>query len=374
QNTASGDATVTLTFPTPSNLKFVVQDAKSSAEITDYRWIIEEDRTVSIDPSIESKPRCTGSSPPLAPPDCSDTPVRNLAVNFHASHMPVVASGCTGPLACETGQMMIDPATGAHVQAVCDVGNGTCRPDVAGAGKTSVNPSQVALDPTKRYYISVLPGDAANDTEVDSAHSMGGASITGAQVAAGPASTVHISVRALPLPPAQISVFVFQDDYPLNGESDTGGGVDVLAPNEPGLGGFNIVLLDQTGQFGDPAGQLTYDEFGQPVSNALAGTIDPATHLNACPISKTSTDGTVGMIVTCPKFEANLDGSSTTVLSPLAGHAVIANMYQGLYEVHTTPGADRIARGEEWVQTNTLDGTKDIEAFIKADEPSYFQE
>src|SRR6185503_5339593 len=31
QNTASGDATVTLTFPTPSNLKFVVQDAKSGA-------------------------------------------------------------------------------------------------------------------------------------------------------------------------------------------------------------------------------------------------------------------------------------------------------------------------------------------------------
>ena len=49
-------------------------------------------------------------------------------------------------------------------------------------------------------------------------------------------------------------------------------------------------------------------------------------------------------------------------------------MYPGLYEVHTTPGADRTARGEEWLQTNTLDGTKDIEAFIKPDEPSYFQE
>ena len=49
-------------------------------------------------------------------------------------------------------------------------------------------------------------------------------------------------------------------------------------------------------------------------------------------------------------------------------------MYPGLYEVHTTPGADRTARGEEWLQTNTLDGTKEIEAFIKPDEPSYFQE
>ena len=40
----------------------------------------------------------------------------------------------------------------------------------------------------------------------------------------------------------------------------------------------------------------------------------------------------------------------------------------------THPGADRIARGEEWLQTNTLDGTKDIEAFLKPDEPGYFQE
>ena len=37
-------------------------------------------------------------------------------------------------------------------------------------------------------------------------------------------------------------------------------------------------------------------------------------------------------------------------------------------------GADRIARGEEWLQTNTLDGGKPHEAFIKPNEPGYFQE
>ena len=30
-----------------------------------------------------------------------------------------------------------------------------------------------------------------------------------------------------------------------------------------------------------------------------------------------------------------------------------------------TPGADRIARGEEWLQTNTLDGGPAHEAFVK---------
>ena len=61
-------------------------------------------------------------------------------------------------------------------------------------------------------------------------------------------------------------------------------------------------------------------------------------------------------------------------LSPLAGQAVVANMPPGRYGIIATPAADRIARGEEWLQTNTLDGGKDHEAFLKAGEPAYFQE
>jgi Bacterial cadherin-like domain len=342
----SASTTATVTFKGGNGIVFNIKDAKNpEVAVTDYRWIIEEDRTTYIDPNIETS--------------SSTTPPQNLAVNFHTSHLPVIAQGCTGEISCESGQTLLGSPT------VCDVGNGGCRPpDASGnAYKDIVTPDQIALDPTKRYYISILPGDAA-----DGGHGMGGA-----QIAAGQTS-VDVTVQPLPYPTAKISVFVFEDDFPLNGENDTGGGVDVLAPNEPGLEGFNIVLLDQTGQFGDPAGQLTYDEFGQPVSNSLAGTIDPITGLNACPISKSSTDGLVGVIVTCPKYEDGVDAQGNKVLSPLAGHAVIANMYPGLYEVHTTPGADRAARGEEWLQTNTLDGTKDIEAFIKADEPSYFQE
>jgi len=340
QNTA-GSTTASVTFNVGNGIVFSVRDAKDpTVAITDYRWIIEEDRTVAIDPNVETS--------------SSTTPPMNLGVNFHVSHLPFVAQGCTGPLSCESGQTLLQQPT------ICDLGNGGCRAPGAGENpyKNVTTPDQVTLDPTKRYYISILPGDAA-----DPGHAMGGGSIAVGQAA------VNLSVQGLPIPTAKMSVFVFEDDFPLNGEQDTGGGVDVLAPNEPGLEGFNIVLLDQTGQFGDAAGQLTYDEFGEPVSNALAGTIDPVTGKDACPISKKSKDGLVGVIVTCPKYEA--DG---TTLSPLAGHAVIANMYPGLYEAHVTPGADRAARGEEWLQTSTLDGTKDVEAFLKADEPAYFQE
>jgi hypothetical protein len=340
-------ATVSLAFPSATNLVVTLKNGKTGATLpNDYRWIIEEDRTTWINPTIES----------------GGAPVRNAAINFHTSHTPVVAQGCVGAVSCETGQTLLGQS------AVCDVGNGTCR--TGAAQKVAVSPSQVHLDPTKRYYISILPGDGANpilDSATVGADGVGH-TMSGAQIAPGQ-TAVTVFLEETPLEPAKIAVFVFQDDAPLNGEVDTGGGVDVLAPNEPGLAGFNIVLLDQAGAMGDSSGQLTYDMFGMPVSNSLANMIDPATGLDACPISPGSSDGLVGMIVTCPKYES--DG---TTLSPLAGHAIIANMYPGLYEVVASPGADRIARGEEWLQTNTLDGTKAIEAFIKAGEPAYFQE
>src|SRR5205814_9097926 len=91
--------------------------------------------------------------------------------------------------------------------------------------------------------------------------------------------------------------------------------------------------------------------------NPIAGTLDP-TQL-----------GITGTLVTCPKFES--DGST---LSPLAGQVVIPNLMPGRYGVVATPGADRIARGEEWLQTNTLDGQKAHDSFLRIGEPNFFQD
>jgi hypothetical protein len=466
---SNGIATVTLVFPTPSNLKVSVVDGKDKTTlITDYRWIIEEDRTFYIDPT---KTTNSGGS----------TIVPTLGVNFHTSNMPFVAQGCTGPKSCEAGQTVYDsdptsPTYGTHINAVCDVGNGVCRPDPTGNGIIQVDPGKVALDPTKRYYISVLPGDAGDpfgagytgqpdcSTTGHCGHGMGGAPIGIDPVTHIQQSAVTVLVQPAPYQPGKLSVFVFEDDFPLNGEHDGGGGVDVLAPYEPGLGGFQIHLWDAMGGNGDFTGQMTYDMFNQPLTNSLAGTIDPATGKDACPISPTSdttfngtgisasasaagntivvsgipvdasqvgstlvitggqgftpglykitsvspgtaatgttpaTPGTwtvtpnvpntqaatgaasgmtgtktepniSGMIVTCPTYEA--DG---TTLSPLAGQAVISNLMPGRFGVIATPAADRIARGEEWLQTNTLDGQKAHDSFIRIGEPSYFQE
>ncbi len=348
---SSATATVTLIFPAPSNLAVTVVDGhdKTSA-ITDYRWIIEEDRTFYINPTTTAN---TGTA--IVP---------TFGTNFHTSYMPVVARGCTGAVSCESGQTVLGQG------AVCDVGNGMCRTDAT--QETPLEPTQVHLDPTKRYYISILPGDAAIPFQTGSespGHGMGGAPIAAGQTA------ITVLTQSTPFPTAKLSVFVFEDDFPLNGEADAGGGLEVaLAPNEAGLGGFNITILDDAGGTGDSTGQATYDMFNQPLSNSLAGTIDPTTGKDACPISKQATDapaqaGITGTIVTCPKFES--DG---TTLSPLAGQAVVANMYPGKYGVIATPAADRIARGEEWLQTNTLDGEKALDSWLRIGEPNFFQE
>ncbi len=360
QGTKGALAQATVVFPAATGLTVkLVDNAKNELANQDYRWIIEEDRTFYVDPNCQTNPLPGG-----CPTVTSQGAPAVFGTNFHTSYMPIVAQGCVGTVSCEDGQSVLDPSTGQHVTAACDIGNGVCR---AKTRKDELDPSQVHLDPTKHYYISVLPGDA-----MDPGHAMGGAQIAPGQ------TDVNVIVEPQVQPPAKVSAFVYEDDHPLNGEHDASGGVDILSPNEAGLGGFNITIMDLVGMSGDSAGQMTYDEFGQPLSNALAGTIDPSTGFDACPIvanaatgfdGVTGSNGITGMIPVCPTYEAD-----KVTLSPLAGQAVVANMPPGRYGIVATPAADRIARGEEWLQTNTLDGGKDHEAFIKAGEPAYFQE
>ena len=415
--TASGTATVT--FPTPNGPTVNVLDAQAYnncnglgscisqlAPITDYRWIIEEDKTFWVDPNCTTTASITAPGcPHVVGPAGQPSTIPTQGVQFHTSAMDYVAQGCTGPKSCEGGQTWLNPASGTHDKAVCDVGNGACRLDSTGNGSTAVMPSSVHLDPSKRYYISVLPGDAgdpfpayagqptctstgANPGDLGCGHAMSGAQIPPAcnVLVAGCTSTstaafapVTVLSTPTPLPTGKLSLVVFEDDFPLNGEQDNGGGVDVLSANEPGLGGFEIILWDTYGSLGDVTGQDTHDMFNQPLSNSLAGTIDPSTGLDACPISTQVTSnvltgdgsqaGITGRIVTCPKYE-----SDNATLSPLAGQAVVANLMADKFSVQAYPGADRIARGEEWLQTNTLDGQHPHDSFIRIGEPSYFQE
>jgi hypothetical protein len=425
QGTASAaPATVTMIFPAPSNLNVAVADATTGVVMSDYKWIIEQDLTFKIDPACQTNVGATGT--PATGSNGKPCPIGippTMGTNFHTSYMPVIASGCTGAQSCERGQSVYSPATGTHVPAACN--HGVCLPTASTTGLPASFPKDVhlaAFDPDgvtpARYYISILPGDAANPANVGAngyagsytqpgceqltlsspttatgqqvpvcGHTMSGAPIpqpscSGTGVTnpgnctfpSGPGSATYpllINVQPNPLLTAELTVFVFEDDAPLNGEHDVGGN-----NNEPGLGGFQVELWDEMGQSGDFTGQMTYDIFNMPLSNALNGTIDPLTGHNACPVGATAPDNSgnpnqvaAGMIIVCPRYED--DGVTP---SPLAGNALIKNLMPGRFGVIVHPSAAREAAGEVWYQTNTLDGSHFLDSFVKVGEPAYFQE
>jgi hypothetical protein len=170
------------------------------------------------------------------------------------------------------------------------------------------------------YFISVLPTDPG-------AYNMGGAPIRPGD------TSVTVTLNSLPTPTAQISVFVFEDMNPINNVPDL--------PAERGLAGFEIKLAEAGGRFGANGGPITQDAFGnQLVNSALDGIDDPGQ------------TATVGRIVTNEH-----------------GIAIIKNLPPAKYGVTISQPL-----GGGWIQTSTIEGSKTIDAWVKANEPPYFTE
>ena len=202
-------------------------------------------------------------------------PGKNLALSFHTSYMPVVANGVSAAL------------------------------------------TTVSLpDATKRYFVSVLP---------NSGYAMGGASISPGQ------EIVTITVQQTPLPTAQISVFVFEDNQPINNTPDL--------PQEKGLPNFSITLVEAGGTYGASGGQVTQDAFGNPLGTTY-----------------------------------NADGSlialgNGQIKSDANGVALIKYLAPAKYTIYVSPPV-----GSDYHQTSTIEGTKGNDAWVAPNEPSYFQE
>lgn len=220
-----------------------------------FRWLVEEDATKDVDFTRQA------------------TPGLDLSVSLHTSYMPL-------------------------------------------AGKGDSTSPVIELDPTKRYYVSVLP---------NSGFQMGGAQVRPGQTA------VTVTVNSQPIPTAQISVFAFNDNQPLNNAPDL--------PQEQGLAGFSVLLFEPGGSYGIAGGQVSQDAFGNPLG----------TTYNA--------DGSVSAM-----------GDGTLRTGP-DGTLLIKNLAPGKYGVQIVPPV-----GGGWHQTSTIEGTKTIDAWVKANEPSYFQE
>jgi hypothetical protein len=192
---------------------------------------------------------------------------------------------------------------------------------VVKAGRGTGTATIPGLDPAKRYFVSVLPDS--------------GYSIAGVPVAWGPAGgQARIAVNALPIPTGQLSVLVYEDNNPINNAPEI--------PEEQGLADFSLILVDAGGTYGISGGVISQDAFGNPLG----------TTYNA--------DGSVNTVGTgIVKTNAN-------------GEAVFQNLSPGKYSIQAVPPA--MPAGQEWHQTATIEGTKTIDAWIKANEPAVFVE
>lgn len=197
-----------------------------------------------------------------------------LAVKFHKSYMPVVAQG------------------------------------------TEADPLPATLDPAQKYFISVLP---------EQGYTLSGASFYGSQ------ADVTVRVNSQPVPLAQIRIFVFEDNFPINNAPDL--------PQENGLAGFKILLEDAGGRYGLSAQQIITDAYGNPLG--------------------TTYDSNGDVLVMG-------DGS---LLSDADGIVTIQNIAPAKYGIQVVPPA-----GEGWVQTSTIEGSKVVDAWVKPDEAPYFTE
>ena len=212
-----------------------------------------------------------------------DTTVDALALNFHRSYMPVVMSGDSEVAADQAALAAWTPEAGKH------------------------------------YFVSVLP------------KSTGMYALGGAPIAAGPPNptSVAVSLNTMPIPTAQISIFVFQDTDPINNAPDL--------PQEVGLAGFQVNLAEAGGRFGVSGGPVTQDAFGNLVVNAA---LDPG---------QTSTPG--------------------VLLTNAAGVVLVKNLPPAKYGITISPPV-----GSGWRQTSTLEGSPTIDAWVKVNEPPYFTE
>jgi len=192
------------------------------------------------------------------------------------------------------------------------------------AGDDTTSP---IVEPLKRYFISVLPKSGA--------YSNSGAHVDRLQ------TSVNITVDPTPMPTAQVYVRVFHDNAPLNGVWDTG---------ELGLEGFEVALEDGGGRYGMSAGDQMFDAFGNPIGTVYAECtpVPPAT--------------------TCTSIEV-LSYGQGFVLTDADGWALIKNLVPGKYGVKV-----RSRGGEVWQQTSTIEGTRILDAWVKANEPQFFME
>lgn len=191
---------------------------------------------------------------------------------------------------------------------------------VVAQGESATSTADIGV-PDGRYVISVRPFDG---------YTMGGTLVASGQ------TDVKVVVHRLPIPTTQISVLVFQDHGPINNAPD-------LNVDEPGLAGFSI-------QVHDMAGLVMQDAFGNPLGTDYdLACIDAGNDPSAC-------------VTTLGNGALQTDAS---------GEVQIKFLAPGKYGILVSAPPDQ---ADQWIQTATIEGTRTIDVWVKANEPKRFIE
>ncbi len=251
----------------------------------------------------------------------------------------------------------MDPANPPPIDQMLTFGFHTSNhpPAVTGgigvSGRSDRDRTRVTLDPG-RYFVSVLPYYG---------HGMSGAPVVVGDTDPAP---VKVIVEKHPIPTAQISVFLFEDKYPLNNAPDLPQEANP-APGEPGhvdWTQFTVVLEEPAGRYGQNGGPVLQDAFGNQLGTSYVRTCDAQGEPDADPTTNYGclNDG-------LPVVEALGDG---TLRPDSTGNLLIQNLPPGKYGIIVNPPTATPA----WQQVTTIEGTKVIDAWVKPNEPPWFQE
>ena len=325
-----------------------VVDENGNPITTGFRYLIEEDNSQYTVPG-EGTPTADWSSDPNA-----TNPSHTLGVNIHKSHAPVICSGDTGA-----------------------------------KNVSSVSSRGCTLERDKRYIVSVIPWHKNPGFPVGTStpgpptatppwfsdqpgYIMSGKSFAGSD------RTVTVVVHKFPVPTAQITIFVFNDNQPINAAYDQ--------PAEAGLPGFNIMLTDIVGKmmqdaWANPVG-TTYQVVREGVCGGVNGYCRPIKNPDGTYQFITDKGANVpglplvdymgnGTLTSCPSGNAAYDAANCVDLdtgAPLGnGEAVVRFLAPNKYTIEIIPPAN----DPGWILTGTFEGTRGNDAWVRGAEPRF---
>ncbi len=268
--------------------------------VSGFRWLLQEDTTYHPAPGV------TGATD-------------ILSFGFHKSYHPLALDAGGNPLQGNTN--------GSAVGPVQNILNG-------------------------HYYLSVLPFEG---------YSIGGIPL---DLSAGGSQSLTVTVQKHPIPTAQISIYLFHDNFPVNGTPD------LPEETNPPVGEtghvdwtqFSLFLEEPAGRYGQAGGQVIQDAFGNPLGTSYRKDCDANGFPDADPATNNLCLDVNGVQI--------IDTLGDGTLHPDAdGFLNVKNLVPGKYGIIMIPPS-----GSNWVQTSTIEGTKVIDAWVKANEPAFFVE